>query len=80
MATHMAARMAPRMADFKNGTKPMSPRILLRMARWARKPPSKQQIKIAVIVLGLCAAVFAAERLGLTPDWMEAQRGWRKNR
>ncbi|MCF6443262.1 hypothetical protein [Nereida sp. MMG025] len=58
----------------------MTPRLLLRMARWARKPPSKQQIKIAAGVLAICAVIFAAERLGLTPDWMEAQRGWRNNR
>ncbi|MBY0397178.1 MAG: hypothetical protein K2X91_12035 [Thermoleophilia bacterium] len=42
---------------------------LLRMARWMRHPPSPRSVALGLGVLGLCLALFGAERLGILPDW-----------
>lgn len=34
----------------------------LRMARWARNPPSQQRVVLVLVVIGLCLALFAVER------------------
>lgn len=48
----------------------MNPRWLLRMAQWARHPPSTRRVMIGVTVGAICLALFSAERFGLLPDWM----------
>ena len=35
---------------------------LLRMARWVRHPPSAGRVRLVLIVLALCLALYAVER------------------
>ncbi len=43
---------------------------LLRMARWARRPPSERRVVLVAITVALCLALAGAEWLGLFPeDW-----------
>ncbi len=50
---------------------------LLRMSRWARNPPSAGRVKLGLIVIGLCLALFAIERWVGWPDALspESTRG-----
>ena len=46
---------------------------LLRMARWVRHPPSAGRVRLVLIVLALCLALYAVERWigwpeALSPD------------
>jgi hypothetical protein len=50
---------------------------LLRMAVWARRPPSWQRVKLGLIVIGLCLALVAVERFVGWPDWLTTQGGGR---
>lgn len=43
----------------------MNPRHLLRMARWAHKPPSDKRVKFVLAILAICVAIYAVERLVL---------------
>ena len=52
----------------------MSPHWLVRMARWARHPPPASRVILVLAVVGLCALLYAVERLGGLPDWMGAER------
>lgn len=52
----------------------MNPRQLLRMARWARRPPSARRVMLGLAVLALCLAIYGIETLGLWPDWATADR------
>ena len=45
-------------------------RWLLRMARWARKPPSAARVRLVAGVIVLCLVLFAIERLFGWPDWL----------
>lgn len=47
----------------------MTPLWLLRMARWARHPPSPARVKLVVAVVAACLALAAFERL---VGWPEA--------
>jgi len=49
-------------------------RWLLRMARWARNPPSQKRVLTVVVVVVICLLIVGIERLGLWPDWATAQR------
>jgi hypothetical protein len=49
-------------------------RMLLRMAQWARNPPSMGQVLLWAVVLGLCLAVAGIEWLGLWPDSLRLPR------
>ncbi|OWY15281.1 hypothetical protein B6V72_01410 [Thioclava sp. F34-6] len=42
---------------------------LLRMARWARRPPSMTQVKIVAVVTLAVIAIVVIEKLGYWPDW-----------
>ncbi len=55
----------------------MNLRWLLRMAKWARHPPSERQVVLYAIVIAVCLAIAGAEWLGLWPDWMVAPTGRR---
>ncbi len=48
----------------------MNIRHYLRMARWARKPPSQQRIKLVVAVIGICIVLVLLERIFGWPDWL----------
>jgi len=41
---------------------------LLRMAKWARKPPSAKRVKLVAGVLALCLVLFAIEYIWGWPD------------
>lgn len=45
-------------------------RYFLRMARWARKPPSAGRVKLVFGVILLCVALFAVEHLIGWPAWL----------
>lgn len=46
---------------------------LLRLSRWMRRPPSRRQLLVIVVVLGICAALVAVERTIGLPDWMQLE-------
>ncbi len=48
----------------------MNLRPFLRMATWARRPPPWKRVRLYLIVIGLCLALFAWERLLGWPDWL----------
>ncbi|MEP2530529.1 hypothetical protein [Shimia sp.] len=48
----------------------MNIRHYLRMARWARNPPSEKRIKMVAAIIVACLALFAVERFVGWPDWM----------
>jgi hypothetical protein len=47
---------------------------LLMAKRWAQNPPSMGRVKLVVGVIVVCLLIVGAEKLGLTPDWMTADR------
>jgi hypothetical protein len=49
----------------------MNPNWLLRMAQWARNPPSPQRVKLVLAVIGLCLVLFAIERGIGWPAWLQ---------
>lgn len=48
----------------------MNPIWFVRMARWARNPPSWGRVKLVVGVIAICLLVFSLERLLGWPDWL----------
>jgi len=52
----------------------MNLRWLLMAKRWAQNPPSMGRVKLVAAVIAICVLVVLAEKLGLTPDWMAADR------
>lgn len=52
----------------------MTPRLLLRMAQWARTPPSAARVKLVALVIALCLGLLAVETwIGWPAAW-QAQR------
>lgn len=47
---------------------------LLRMAKWARRPPSMKQVKIGAVVLALAVAIWGLDAAGLWPDWARLEK------
>ncbi len=47
-----------------------NPRHFLRMAKWAKHPPSEARVKLVLAILGLCLLLFVAERFLGWPDWL----------
>lgn len=45
-------------------------RHFLRMARWARKPPSAARVKLIFAIIGLGLCLLAVERFIGWPDWL----------
>lgn len=41
----------------------MNPRYLLRMAKWARNPPSEKRVKFALAIVAICLVIYVVERL-----------------
>ncbi len=52
----------------------MNPRHLMRMARWARKPPSEKRVKLVAAIILICVAIFGAEYFGLWPDALTTEK------
>lgn len=52
----------------------MNLRWLLMAKRWAQNPPSMGRVKLVAAVVAACVLIVAAEKLGLTPDWMSAEK------
>ncbi len=46
------------------------PRSFLRMALWARHPPSARRVIFVLSVIAMCIAVAAIEWLVGWPDWL----------
>lgn len=46
---------------------------LLRMAKWARHPPSPRRVMIVAIVVAAGFALAGLEWLGLWPDWAQVE-------
>ncbi len=42
----------------------------IRMAQWARHPPSPQRVKLVVGVILLCFLLWGVELLWGWPDWL----------
>lgn len=42
----------------------------MRMALWARHPPSAARVRLVLGVIAVCLALFAVERLVGWPDWL----------
>lgn len=51
----------------------MTPFWLIRMAQWARNPPSARHVKIVLAVVALCLGLAAVERWVGWPDWARVQ-------
>lgn len=51
----------------------MNLRHLLRMSKWARKPPSETKVKLVIGIIVLCLILFAIERWIGVPDWMQME-------
>ena len=52
----------------------MSVRWLLRMKRWAQRPPSEKRVKLVLGVIALCVVLFAVERWIGWPNWATLDR------
>jgi hypothetical protein len=48
----------------------MNPNWIIRMAKWARNPPSPQRVRLVFVVVALCLIVIGVEKLIGWPDWM----------
>ncbi len=50
---------------------PYNPKFFLRLARWARHPPSKKQVILVLSIIGICLILVFLERFVGLPDWMQ---------
>ncbi|HEX9858032.1 MAG TPA: hypothetical protein VGA75_06715 [Paracoccaceae bacterium] len=48
----------------------MNPIWLLRMARWAKRPPSWGRVKLVLAVVALCLLLVGIEMIWGWPDWL----------
>jgi hypothetical protein len=48
---------------------------LIRMARWARHPPSPGRVKLVFAVIALCLVVYGIDRIWGWPDWLTPNSG-----
>lgn len=48
----------------------LNPRHLLRMAKWAHKPPSEKRVLLVFGVVAICLVIGGLDYLGVFPDWM----------
>jgi hypothetical protein len=53
----------------------MNPLQLLRMAKWAKHPPSERRVKLVLWVIVICAVLFAIERWVGWPDFLTIEGG-----
>ncbi|WP_372885911.1 hypothetical protein [Shimia sp.] len=52
----------------------MNLRLLMRMAHWARHPPSAGRVKLVLAVIVICLALVAIE------TWVGWPEGWQSDR
>jgi hypothetical protein len=52
----------------------MNTNWFLRMARWARNPPSEGRVKLVLGVVALCVALVVIEKFVGWPDWLTVNR------
>lgn len=43
---------------------------MMRMAKWARNPPSEKRVKLVLAVIALCLMLYGVERFIGWPDWL----------
>ncbi len=48
---------------------------LIRMARWARNPPSPGRVKLVFGVIAVCLALYGVEQIWGWPDWLTPNTG-----
>lgn len=53
----------------------MNPRHFLRMAQWARNPPSTRRVVLVLGVIAVCLTLAGLEWAGLLPDWFGLSAG-----
>ncbi|TPW30430.1 hypothetical protein [Pararhizobium mangrovi] len=49
-------------------------RLMLRMARWVRRPPSRSQVIAAAVAVAFALIVGGLQTLGYWPDALTTQR------
>jgi hypothetical protein len=42
----------------------------IRMARWARHPPSPERVKLVFAVIVVCGLIYGIEQIWGWPDWL----------
>lgn len=47
---------------------------LLRMAKWARNPPSPARVKLVLGVVGVCFLLWGVELIWGWPEWLTVNR------
>ncbi len=52
----------------------MNPIWFLRMARWARHPPSARRVILVLSVIAICLALFGYEYFFGWPEWLTPNR------
>lgn len=52
----------------------------LRMAKWARNPPSAARVKLVIGVILICLALVAIEHFFGWPEWLTLEGGGRAHR
>ena len=52
----------------------MNLRHLLRMSKWARRPPSEKRVKLVIGIVLICVILFAIERWFGVPQWLQMER------
>lgn len=50
---------------------------LIRMAQWARNPPSEDRVKLVLGVVALCLGIALFEWVFGWPDWLTTEGGAR---
>lgn len=53
----------------------MNPRHFLRMAKWARNPPSTRRVVLVLGVIAVCLALVGLERAGIIPEGLGLSSG-----
>ena len=51
----------------------MNIRPLLRLRRWADRPPSVARMKLLALVVAISAAIYALDHFGVWPDWASTE-------
>jgi len=55
-------------------------RRLVRMAKWARHPPSERRVRLVFGVILICLILFGLERVFGWPDWLTLNTSGRRFR
>jgi hypothetical protein len=57
-----------------------NPRQFLRMAKWAKNPPSETRVKLVFGAILICLVIAGIEYFVGWPDWMSIEPGQNKIR